>query len=267
METYTGVADVNGDFKILFGANNYTSGEKITVIAEKDNAEKSIELYAPSDTLGGGVIQFGGNLTNFPNNIGAVTIGQIGGIINQYAFDAAGNINILWRKATALTIENGVTAINDYAFRAWTGMTTLTLPASLVSIGQYALSQLSNCLRIHIPEGVTSVGSYAFNNATSCIELTIPSTLTNIGARAFEGFQVLKSLTIPSTVTNIAAYAFNGLSAAEVITVLPSSPPAILATSFNGLNPACIFKVPAASVAAYQSAPNWSAFASRIQAI
>mgnify|MGYP001618506052 FL=1 len=42
MPTVTGTADANGDFNIALGAN-YTSGEKITVTAEKDSAEKTIE--------------------------------------------------------------------------------------------------------------------------------------------------------------------------------------------------------------------------------
>ncbi|WP_180095498.1 MULTISPECIES: leucine-rich repeat domain-containing protein [unclassified Acinetobacter] len=266
MAIYTGVADANGDFNIPFSAN-YTSGQKITVTAEKDSATKSIELYAPSDVTGGGVIQFTGNLINFPNNIGGVRIGQITGTINQHAFDAAGHMNILWRKATSLTIGDGVTSVSDYAFRSWAGVVELNLPANLATIGQYAFAQMTACTSARIPEGVTSVGSYAFLGWNSCTELIIPNSLTSIAARAFDGFQILKAFTIPATVTNIAAYAFNGLTSAEVITVLAVTPPSILATSFSGLNAGCIFKVPAASVAAYQAAPNWSAFAARIQAI
>ena len=39
-----GVADLNGDFTVPF-SSNYTSGQKITVTAEKDSATKTIELF------------------------------------------------------------------------------------------------------------------------------------------------------------------------------------------------------------------------------
>lgn len=219
MAIYTGVADANGDFNIPFSAN-YTSGQKVTVTAEKDGATKSIELFAPSDTLGGGAIQFSGTLANFPNNIGHVTITGLSGAIGNTAFYSS--FSDEWcGKATGLTVDHGVTSIGSSAFSGWSGALSLLLPEGLLTISQYA----------------------------------------------FDGWSKCKTVTLPSSITSIADGAFRGLSVCESITIYATTPPLITSITFINLRSACIFKVPAASVAAYQAAPNWSAFAARIQAI
>ena len=220
MTTYTGVADANGDFIVPF-SSAYTSGEKITVTAEKDGAIKSIELYAPSEAVGGGVIQFSGTLVDFPNNIGGITISQIAGSIGSYAFYCYAAGSNIYSKATSLVIPEGVTSVLDFSFFGWISANSLILPASLKMIGNNAFSGWAKTTSLVIPEGVTSIGNSAFSNWSTCLE----------------------------------------------IVCLALIPPTIQSNTFANLKSTCIFKVPAASVAAYQAAPNWSAFAARIQAI
>lgn len=266
MAIYTGVADANGDFNIPFSAN-YTSGQKITVTSEKDSATKSIELYAPSDPLGGGAIQFSGTLNDFPQNIGAVTLRGLIGAIGNNAFDASGDTGIAWRHATSLIIESGITSIGNHAFRAWGSAANLTLPNGITSIGDYAFQNWGSLTTLAIPDTVTAIGSQAFGGASKITSLTLSNQLQTIGSAAFLNLSLLTSLLLPSTLTSIGADGFTGLAACLEITSLAVTPPTITATTFSNLKATCIIKVPAASVAAYQSAPNWSAFASRIQAI
>ena len=220
MAIYTGVADENGDFTIPFSAN-YTSGQKVTVIAEKNSETKTIELFAPSEATGGGVIQFSGNLTGFPNNIGVISIGPIYGTIGTYAFSAASNPSSLMKKATGLIIKEGSTDLGSYSFEGWVSAQSLD-----------------------VKEGVQTIGIYAFSN-----------------------WQALKSAKFPSTLVSIGANACQYWYACDEIKLLSSTPPTITATTFSNLKATCVFKVPAGSVAAYQAAANWSAFAARIQAI
>lgn len=245
MPIYTGTADANGDFNIPFGTNSYTSGEKITVTAEKDSAEKSIELYAPSSVVGGGAIQFSGTLIDFPNNIGVVTISDLGGTIQENAFrnpsDIGGSFQL---KATGLSIVAPVTAIGVYAFQGWRNALTLTLPTTLISIG-----------------------ISAFQGWNACLELVIPNSVTTIARDAFYAWPAAKKLIIGTSVATIANNAFQNWTACDEVVCLRAAPPEITSSTFSGLKSTCIFKVPAESVAAYQAAPNWSAFASRIQAI
>lgn len=148
MPIYTGVADANGDFNISFGSNSYTSGEKITVTAEKDSAEKTIELYAPSEVIAPtGVIQFSGNLTNFPANIATVTISGLSGKIADYSFYANNDLH-MWAKATGLVVGSGVTIIGQYAFANWTKAKNITIASTVTSILEGGFSAAYECEQI-----------------------------------------------------------------------------------------------------------------------
>lgn len=217
MATYTGVADGNGDFTVSF-LTEYTGGEKITVTAEKDNATKTIELYAPSNHIDvGAAIKFSGSLVDFPLNIGEVTIEGTGAIkANALSASASGEMG---RSSTKLTIT-GFTSIEDTAFLAWKATNGIILNPPLLTIGNSAFSGTAARL-IDLPSTITSMQNAAFANATAALEIICRAII----------------------------------------------PPSISAGTFTGVKTDCVFKVPATSVAAYQAAPNWSAFAARIQAI
>lgn len=289
MAIYTGVADANGDFNIPFSAN-YTGGQKVTVTAEKDAATKTIELYAPSEVAGGGVIQFSGTLNDFPNNIGDISISQISGVINTYSFHGGANASTIFRKATGLVLPDGITEIRDYAFYQWDKATSLSIPDTVTLIGNNAFNLWAALTSLDIPSSVTSIGAYAFANLTLCksISATFPSVIqaysfsqwtsfdstlsinegvTTINSNAFQNWNKAISLNLPSTLTTVQANAFAQWSSCDVITCLATTPPIIQSTTFSSLKSTCIFEVPAESVAAYQAAPSWSAFAARIEAI
>lgn len=221
MAIYTGVADANGDFMIPF-SSSYTSGQKVTVTAEKEGALKTIELFAPSDAIGGGSIQFSGNLIDFPNNVGVVTITGIEGKIQDFGLASTDTPQIGFAgTATGLVLGEGVTQLGVAACQAWKMAESLQLPG----------------------------------------------TMQLIGPNAFSTWVKLKSLDIPKNVAIIDGYAFYSLTNCNEIIVRATTPPSIQNTTFQLLKSTCVFKVPAASVAAYQAAANWSTFASRIQAI
>ncbi|WP_180163565.1 leucine-rich repeat domain-containing protein [Acinetobacter sp. YH12069] len=246
MATYTGVADANGDFIVPFSAS-YTSGQKVTVTAEKEGATKSIELFAPSNITGGGVIQIDGSFVDFPLNITDVTLTeQISGTIQRYAFRPHSDTQSrsIWRYAKSLKILGNVTRINSYAFYGWDDALSLQLPQSLQVIEENA-----------------------FNGWRSALELTIPNQVTSIPRDCFYGWNSAKSLYLHAGIASIGERAFYEWLSCDEIICMAVAPPTIISSSFSNLKSTCIIKVPAASVAAYQSAPNWSAFASRIQAI
>lgn len=240
MATYTGVADGNGDFTIAF-SQNYTGGQKVIVKALKDGAEKSIELFAPSDAVGGGLIQFSGNLTDFPKNIRVITLSsEIGGAIKDYAMQAITQNGNIFYSATGLNIEGQVTQIGQLSFANWYNATQLTLPNSLTLISQNAFANWRALLEINIPNSVKTIADSAFASSLACKKLTLGSGLTNIGAGAFT------------------------LSACDELISLAVAPPAIQSTSFSSLKTTCVIKVPTASLSAYQAAANWSTHASKI---
>lgn len=221
MTTYSGVSDSNGDFTIDFN-QNYTGGQKVTVTAEKSGTSKTIDIFAPSDLFGGGVIQFSGTLTNFPTNIGIVSIVGVSGKIANESF--------------------GVPNTNNYG------------------LGAFATGLI-------LGFGITELGASSFQGWRLATTLTIASTVTILRDRCFSAWSAIKNVTIPASVTLMESYAFYNWTACDEIMCLATNPPSITNLTFSGLKSTCIFKVPAGSVSSYQSAPSWSAFSSRIQAI
>lgn len=285
MTTYTAVADANGDFIVPF-SSNYTSGQKITVTAENGSATKSIELYAPSDVTGGGVIQFSGTLIDFPLNIGIVTISGISGKIGDYAFQAASNVLSIWKKATGLVVGSGVTEIGDYAFENWANIKSLSLPIGLIKIGNRAFFGNALLESLVIPNTVTQIGMFSFY-ASQALSLSIPSSIsiipdsafaywvkatdlvlpegvTRVGSSAFSSWSKGKYLTLPESLAIIEAGAFSDWVECLEIRCLRTTPPTLGSSVFQSLKSTCVIKVPSASLAAYQAATNWSAHASKM---
>lgn len=269
MTIYTGVADANGDFTVPFSAS-YTAGQKVIVTASKDGASKSIELFAPSDVVGGGAIQFSGTLVDFPNNIGVVKLD--GGMVNipNYGFVVSGTVSQenIFSRATGLILSHGITTVGANAFQYWRGSEFITFPDSLVSIGASAFTGNNKINQpLIFPDSVNNIGSAVASGCTSCPSIVVGSGITVIPANAFSTMTALTKAEFKGQVSSMAANSCNGWTNCNQIIVHAISPPTITATTFANLKSTCIFKVPAASVAAYQAAENWSIYASRIQAI
>lgn len=238
MAIYTGVADANGDFTVPF-SSSYTSGQKVTVTAEKDGAEKSIELFAPSEVVGQSEgFLFGGSMVDFPLNITSLTIVASGVIQNGALQASLGNFVT---KITGLTIGGNVTSIGSYAFNPASKIAFLNLPDSLVAIGVSAFAGAVALLEINIPVSVATLAGSAFSGATACKKVTIGSSVESIGSNCF----------------------YN-LKECDEFIVNRSTPPNAGAGFLQNLKSTCIIKVPTASLTAYQTAPNWSAFASQM---
>lgn len=165
---------------------------------------------------------------------------------------------------TSITIPEAVTEIGSQAF-ANSGLTSITIPSTVTTLGSEAFARCESLTSIDIQANVTEIPD---NFAVNCplTSLTLPNTLQTIEALAFAtnvGFQVTE-LTIPASVTSIGDSAFGGNIANQMtLTVLPTTPPTLGRNVFN-LATGSIIKVPAASVAAYKAATNWSSYADYI---
>ena len=269
MVTVTGIADANGNFDIQLGTN-YVSGENITVTASKDGAEKTIHLSAPSDPLGGGVIAFSGTLVDFPNNIGTVTISGEIIQIPDYAFTVSGTVSSsqFFNKATGVIIGYGTQSIGASALQYWRAIKFIQLPETLLSLGAYSIAGCTGLnQKVTLVDSITSIGNGVMSGCYSVPEIYVGAGITVIPTNAFSNLTALTKAEFKGQVTSMVANSCNGWTNCNEIIMHAITPPSITTTTFNNLKATCIFKVPAASVAAYQAAPNWSAFASRIQAI
>lgn len=113
-------------------------------------------------------------------------------------------------------------------------------------------------------------GKRAFYKCTSIKHVYIAEGVTHISTNMFYMCSAVKSVIIPSSITAIGSYAFSGCSLLETVHVLPITPPTLNNGSvFNNNAEGRVIYVPYSAdhsiLAAYQSAANWSNYASEMQ--
>ena len=173
-----------------------------------------------------------------------------------------------FNNARILSINlNGVAQIGDFAFYKVTGLASITIPSSVTNFADNSFVGCNNLTSVTINYASNAtLGGYQFQGVP-IRSLTIGNKPTSIGKYMFYNCTSLTSIEIPSNISSIGASAFNGCSGLTSITVNRTTPPTLNGTEvFNDTNN-CPIYVPAASINAYKTADNWSAHASRIQAI
>lgn len=141
---------------------------------------------------------------------------------NGYAIYDDGTIKVLVGYVgteVQITIPEGITEINAYAFSYCESLESITVPNSVLSIGEGAFCGCSSLESISLPDNLKSIGAYAFYYCTNLNSITIPDGVLFIGYGAFEDCTALKSITIPDGVESIGDYAFYNCSSLESITI------------------------------------------------
>ena len=156
----------------------------------------------------------------------SITIGNGVTSIDQYAFQSCTNLS-------SVTIGNGVTSIGQYAFEYCSGLTSVTIPDSVTSIGDGTFTSCYKLTSIDIPDSVISIGQYAFNYCSGLTSINISSGVTSIGNSAFTNCISILSVEIPSSITSISNYLFKGCSSLTSLTI-PSSITSVGTYAFSG---------------------------------
>ena len=125
---------------------------------------------------------------------------------------------------TTVSIPEGVTCINDYAFYGCEMLADVNFPNSVERIGIDAFGYCYAIKALTFGSGLKTIGDRAFSSCRSFTTLTIPDNVERIGGEAFSGCKGLKSVTIGSGATSIGNYAFTSCNRLEEITVSPENP-------------------------------------------
>lgn len=125
-------------------------------------------------------------------------------------------------KDVRVTIAEGTTVIEEYAFQKRPGIVSVTIPESVTSIGHAAFWQCSGLTDIIIPSSVTEIGDDAFSECTNLTNVTLPDGLTSIGEGVFHCCSALKSIVLPEGMTLIKKWTFADCSSLVDVT-LPST--------------------------------------------
>ena len=208
----------------------------------------------------------------------SVTIGNSVTTIGDGAFDGCRNL-------TSVTVESGnpkydsrnnCNAIIETTTNTLIiGCKATVIPNSVTTIGDYAFVECCGLISITIPNSVTPIGDYAFAGCSGLTSITIPNSVTSIGNNAFKGCNRLTTLfltgegewragVLPNTVTNLNID--SGITGVKGMSQSPTdvfsfavTPPACDDNSFTDYSGT--LHVPAASLAAYFTAPYWCNFA------
>lgn len=159
-----------------------------------------------------------------------------------------------------------VTTIGNDAFGSCKSLTSVTIPNSVTLIDANAFCYCSGLTNVVIPNSVIKLGRFAFGACNGFTSITIPDSVSAISINCFADCVNLVSVTIGSGVRSIKQMAFDYCTSLTSVTIKAVTPPTLGSNVFRNTNDCPIF-VPAASVNTYKSATNWSAYASRIQAI
>ena len=93
-----------------------------------------------------------------------------------------------------VVIPDGVTGIGC-VFNECTSLQSIIIPEGITRIEQYAFRHCTSLTEIMIPNGVTYIGSGAFFDCTNLKRVRIPSTINRLG-HAFRGLKNLQEVII-----------------------------------------------------------------------
>lgn len=156
---------------------------------------------------------------------------------------------------SSITIPEGFSIINTYAFYECSELITAHLPESLISIGQEAFSKCTNLLEVNFPDRISKLGRESFQGCYGLKNIKLPDSLVQIdggcffnceglesvtfgdhleaiGKQAFGYCSKLSSLIFPGSLEDISTRAFTDCDQLEELTFLGSIPPKITGEAF-----------------------------------
>ena len=167
-----------------------------------------------------------------------------------------------------VNVSGGTGKFADLVQRSITTVTAEDL-AGATTVGTYAFYDCNSLASVVLPNSVQSVGQGAFESCDYLTNVNVGDGVTTIATRAFYGCNRLATVVLGSALTSIGANVFTRKAAVE-FTFFATTPPTIQPNTFLAASDLWdTFKiyVPASSLETYQTAQNWSSYASHIYAI
>lgn len=165
-----------------------------------------------------------------------------------------------------VVIPETVTTMGNNPFANCYVLKKVTLPDGITTITNSAFATCYALVEVEIPDSVSSIIANAFQNCYGLMSIHIPEGVAGINQYVCQKCYSLKSVTIPSSVIKINTYAFADCTSMKEYHLKPTTPPTLVNTNaFQNIPANCVIYVPAGSLSAYQTATNWSTYASKMQ--
>lgn len=191
-----------------------------------------------------------------------VTSTETGNISLSRTYVAAGNYCVRVKITTGTgtwTPGNGTSATPIFGNGAIWQLKRVVLNADVVTIQAHGMMDQQGADYIVAPY-VTTAGASAFLSWYACQSASFPA-LTTAGTSAFQYWCSCQSASFPA-LTTIAASCFANNRAAHRYYFGATTPPTLAdANAFASIAADCEIRVPAANLADYQAATNWSVYA------
>lgn len=185
-----------------------------------------------------------------------------------------------WNLET-ISVPQAVKYAGSYAFNHAHALKCFVVPSPYATVMAYVWNQCYALSVICLPYGINLLYDGAFNetnidsialfqvaygvSSPALRRLYLNSSFTSTTAN-FYGCKSLLEVTIPTSVTEIGALTFSECQSLSKVHLKSSTPPTLSNTNaFYNVPNTCVFYVPTGSLTAYQTATNWSSFASQMQ--
>lgn len=202
-----------------------------------------------------------------------------------------GSSNMLFGNSSASTNSIYGVRANRYSFGAC--VRYIEIGSKCVTTGAYAFQYCYGLREVYIPNTVTTISAQTFRDCRGLTKIRMESnhpgfalngtytwsnnyglqdasfmehcTTAAPGTYQFSNCASLSKVVIPSVVTSLGNNTFNNCASLLEMRCYPTTPPTVSnANVFTSLNPNCVIYVPSSALSAYQSATNWSTYASQM---
>lgn len=137
----------------------------------------------------------------------------------------------------------------------------VTIPSGVTELGYACFSHFYNVTKFVLPNTITTIGNSCFWYCMALTEINIPTSVLSIGNSTFRGCSALPSIIIPSSVTSLGKTCFRDCTKLKSVRVERSTPPTAGTDLFLNCPSDLKIYVPSSAVSAYQTATNWSTYA------
>lgn len=165
-----------------------------------------------------------------------------------------------------VTISDNIISLGNNVFSTCDLITELICPDSISTLGSSVVNKCTNLKYLKLPNGITQINNNLCASCGCLENVIIPDTVTTISRSAFIYCKSLTKIIVPSGVTAIDAQAFSGCVGVKEYHFLSITPPTLSqSNAFDSISSDCVMYVPVGSLEAYQTATNWSTYASYMQ--
>ena len=142
-----------------------------------------------------------------------------------------------------LTLPQGITMVNNFAFVRCKSLTKLIVDADVPSIDRHAFYNCTSLTDVQFNGNVTRIDSSAFQNCSKLATLKLPATLDTIGPSAFSGCSSLITVDLPAPLRHVTKNAFKSCTNLLSVT-LGDNVEIIGSSAFNGCTKLASLNIP-----------------------